>query len=146
MKKSASSKCQLLETFWTFWPAFQRWADSQMCEDRLTPQRMRILTVLHERGPQIMSDLKTKLGVTATNITALIDALEADGIVVRKPHPTDRRATIIELTEKAKREMTQSCSSYRERVAEVFSSLSETDRKELLRMMGTLKEHLEKAR
>ena len=141
---SASTQCRLVETFWNFWPAFQRWSDSQTVEKRLTPQRTRILASLQEKGPQIMSDLKEQLGVTATNITALIDALEADGLVVRTPHPKDRRATVIELTADAECElMTQGCSIYRERVAELFSSLTEGDRKELLRMMETLKVRLE---
>jgi len=32
-------------------------------------------------------------------MTALVDSLEAEGLVRRKPHPTDRRATMVELTE-----------------------------------------------
>lgn len=34
--------------------------------------------------------------MTATNVTALVDSLEKDGLVVRTRHPTDRRATVIE--------------------------------------------------
>lgn len=139
---SSSTKCRLLESFWTFWPAFQRFAEAQMSEKKLTPQRTRILACLNERGPQIMSDLKKELGVTATNITALIDALERDGLVARKPHPKDRRATVIEITEKAACEMAQGCSAYRERVSEIFTALSETERQELLRMMDILKAQL----
>jgi DNA-binding MarR family transcriptional regulator len=31
-------------------------------------------------------------------MTALVDGLEAEGLVVRRPHPTDRRATMVEVT------------------------------------------------
>lgn len=140
--QKGSSQCKLVEVFWGFWPAFQRWADSQTGEEGLTPQRTRILASLQERGPQIMSSLKEELGVTATNITALVDALEAEGLVQRKPHPKDRRATVIEMTPKANCELMQGCSAYRERVGDLFSVLSEADRKELLRIMGTLRERL----
>ena len=33
-------------------------------------------------------------------MTALIDALEAEGLVRRAPHPTDRRATLVSLTKR----------------------------------------------
>lgn len=142
-KASGGTKCQLVEAFWTFWPAFQRWAESQTHAEKLTPQRTRILVSLAEKGPQIMSDLKTELGVTATNITALVDALEADGLVVRKQHPNDRRATLIEITPQALTEVTQGCGAFRERVAELFCVLSESERKDLLRMIETLRAHLD---
>jgi DNA-binding MarR family transcriptional regulator len=142
-KASGGTKCQLVEAFWTFWPAFQRWAESQTHAEKLTPQRTRILVSLADKGPQIMSDLKTELGVTATNITALVDALERDGLVTRKQHPTDRRATIIEITPKATTEVTQGCGAFRERVAELFCVLSENERKDLLRMIETLRSHLD---
>ena len=31
-------------------------------------------------------------------MTALVDALEEEKLVERRPHPTDRRATVVELT------------------------------------------------
>ncbi len=34
------------------------------------------------------------------NVTVLLDALEATGFAARHPHPSDRRATLIQLTEK----------------------------------------------
>ena len=47
-----------------------------------------------------MSDLGDELGVTARYVTSLVDGLEKEGLVRRVPHPTDRRATIIESTPK----------------------------------------------
>ncbi len=141
---AASTKCRLVDTFWSFWPAFQRWADSQTPGgESLTPQRTRILAYLHENGPSIMSKLKDELGVTATNITALVDALEKDKLVERKPHPTDRRATLLKLTAKAECELVKGCEKFSERVGDLFSVLSETDRRELLRMMEALKQRLD---
>lgn len=140
---SAPTQCRLVEMFWNFWPAFQRWSESQTGDRKLTPQRTRILARLQDQGPQIMSSLGEHLGVSATNVTALVDALEKEGLVARKPHPSDRRATVIEITPYAASALSEGCSAYRERVGELFSSLSESDRKDLLRMMGTLRERLE---
>src|SRR5580698_10215118 len=112
---SQSPRHRLVELLWSFAPAFQRWSESLMTDKNLSSQRLRILGSLHDRGPRIMSDLKKELGVTATNITALVDSLENDGLVVRRSHPTDRRATVIELSSKAKDELTLGCSAYKER-------------------------------
>lgn len=109
-----------------------------MADKQISPQRLRILTSLYERGPRIMSDLKKELGVTATNVTALIDALEADGLVVRKEHPTDRRATLIELSEQTKRERELLCGEYKTRVAELFSDLSDKECADFTRTLEKL--------
>ncbi len=98
-----------------------------MTDKRLSPQRLRILGSLYDRGPRMMCSLKEELGVTATNITALVDSLEKDGLVERQAHPTDRRATLIELSSKAKSELELGCGAYKDRVAEIFSDLSDTE-------------------
>src|SRR4051812_27207338 len=139
---SATPRHRLVELLWSFAPAFQRWSESLMTEKGLTSQRLRILASLHDRGPRIMCDLKEELGVTATNITALVDALENDGLVARRAHPTDRRATVIELTAKAKSELSLGCTAYKNRVAELFSGLSDAECKEFTKTLEKLWERL----
>lgn len=107
-------------------------------EKGLSPQRLRILGSIHERGPRIMSELKEELGVTATNVTALVDSLEKDGLVIRKPHPTDRRVTVVELTDKVMTELSPRCTEYKEQVAELFTDLSESECKAFVRTLEKL--------
>lgn len=135
---SKSPRPRLVELLWSFGPAYQRWSDSLMTEKTLSPQRLRILGSINDRGPRIMSELKAELGVTATNITALIDSLETDGWVVRQSHPTDRRATVIALSSKAKSDLRLECSAYKERVAELFSDLSDSECKEFMKTLEKL--------
>lgn len=135
---SASPRHRLVELLWSFAPAYQRWSESSMTEKNLSPQRLRILSSLHERGARIMSELKEELGVTATNITALIDSLESDGLVARKAHPSDRRATVIELTSKAESQLSLSCTAYKDRVAELFSEMSDSECKEFMKTLEKL--------
>ena len=89
-----------------------------------------------------MSDISDELGVTRRNVTALVDALEEEGLVRRMPHPSDRRAIIIELTEKGAETTGDAYNGYRTGVAELFASLSEDDQRELIRVLGTLREAL----
>ena len=44
--------------------------------------------------------LAEALDVSARNVTGLVDALEDTGFVVRRPHPEDRRATLVTLTDR----------------------------------------------
>jgi DNA-binding MarR family transcriptional regulator len=129
---------RLVELLWSFAPAYQRWSESLLVEKGLSPQRLRILGSIHERGPRIMSDLKKELGVTATNVTALVDSLEKDGLVVRRRHPTDRRATVIELSDKVMTELSPRCTEYKEQVAELFSELSEQECKAFVKTLEKL--------
>ena len=139
---SASPRHRMVELRWSFGPAFQRWSESVNTETDLSSQRLRLLGSLFDRGPRIMSDLKTELGVTATNITALVDALEKDGLVVRKPHPTDRRAIVVELTPSC--EAARACSGYKDRVAELFSELTDEECCQFTRTLEKLWTRLQK--
>jgi len=99
---------------------------------------MRLLHVLRKRGPQKMSALGERLNVTPRNITALVDALEADELVLRRPHPDDRRVTLIELTPKGRAECESGHGEHLAAVSELFGALSESDQRELLRLVGLL--------
>ena len=137
--KDAPVKHQLVQLFWMLGPAFTRWAESHMHQKGLTPQRVQLMALLMEQGPMIMSRLRDELGVTSTNITALVDALEKDGMVTRKPHPKDRRATVIELTAKAEKRMVEGCSQFKEQVSELFLVFSAPEQKQLLAYLDRVK-------
>ncbi|MCF6507914.1 MarR family transcriptional regulator [Blastococcus sp. MG754426] len=65
----------------------------------LTPARTHLLWEVHRRGPSSQRALATALDVTPRNVTGLVDALEERGYVRREPHPTDRRITLVTLTD-----------------------------------------------
>jgi DNA-binding MarR family transcriptional regulator len=94
-------------------------------------------------GPIIMSDLGEELGVTPRNVTKLVDELEAEGLVRRLPHPSDRRATLIALTPKGREKIAEGYTEYVAVTSELFSVLSEDDQWELIRLMDLLYDGLE---
>jgi DNA-binding MarR family transcriptional regulator len=49
-----------------------------------------------------MGELAAALGIEPPNATVLVDELESLGLVRRRPHPTDRRAKLVEATRKGK--------------------------------------------
>jgi len=71
--------------------------------DGLTPARAHLLWVLQQQGPVSQRVLADALGVTPRTVTGLVDGLEESGLVVRQPHPTDRRSTLVAFTETGSR-------------------------------------------
>jgi DNA-binding MarR family transcriptional regulator len=53
-----------------------------------------------EAGPLTQRELSERLALTSGAITMLVDRLERSGLARRRPHPADRRYTLIELTDK----------------------------------------------
>jgi DNA-binding MarR family transcriptional regulator len=54
------------------------------------------------RRPMSMSELAALLEIDPANATTLVDDLESLQLVRRRPHPTDRRAKVVETTRKGK--------------------------------------------
>jgi DNA-binding MarR family transcriptional regulator len=59
---------------------------------------MLTLADLERQGPEPVSMIAARLGVAAPGGTALVDRLQSRGLVVRRPHPSDRRSTLVDLT------------------------------------------------
>jgi DNA-binding MarR family transcriptional regulator len=91
-----------------------------------------------------MSALGDELFVSPRNVTVLVDALEANGLVRRHPHPTDRRAILVELTPQGAETCAATYTQHTEAVSELFSDLSQADQRELLRLLNLLGAGLER--
>ena len=52
------------------------------------------------RQPMSMREFATAMGIDPPNATVVVDDLESLGLVRRRPHPTDRRAKVVEATRK----------------------------------------------
>ena len=70
-----------------------------LAERGLSRSRAELLWRLRARSPMTQRELSQELRCTPRNVTDLVDALEAAGLVARGPHPTDRRATLVSLTD-----------------------------------------------
>ena len=66
------------------------------------------ITSLALHGELGQSDLAHHLQLTSSASTALVDRLEAQGVAERTRHPSDRRRTIVRLTDRGRRIATES--------------------------------------
>lgn len=58
-----------------------------------------VLLTFARRGRLPMRVMGERLQLHPTSVTNIVDRLQADGLVRRTPHPTDRRATLVEITD-----------------------------------------------
>ncbi|GAA3815597.1 MULTISPECIES: MarR family winged helix-turn-helix transcriptional regulator [Amycolatopsis] len=58
-----------------------------------------VLLSFARRGALPMRVMGERLQLHPTSVTNIVDRLEKDGLVKRVPHPTDRRTTLVEITD-----------------------------------------------
>jgi DNA-binding MarR family transcriptional regulator len=103
----------------------------------LSPVQCHVLHLIEPQRPLPMGRLAETLGCDASNVTGLIDRLEARGLVQRRPAADDRRVKVLQLTPTGSRVRAQlltrmtggSCP---------LSRLSATDQRSLVRILEAL--------
>ncbi len=125
----------------SFIDTFIRWSKANAAAAGPSLARLRVLNTLHCEGPMKMADLADALEVTPRNITALVDGLEGEGLVQLSAHPTDRRVTLVELTDKAN-DVGKLFEAHQESVAGLGSVMTANEQREYLRLTRLLEERL----
>jgi DNA-binding MarR family transcriptional regulator len=99
-------------------------------EDRaagLSRARLSALSVVVFRGPLTLGELAAAEGVRSATMTGIVNGLERDGLVRRRPHGTDRRAVSIETTAAGRRVLERARSRRIEQVAARLDDLSDEE-------------------
>ncbi len=97
--------------------------DQALADRGLTRARAELIWALRRHSPVTQRELSQALRCTPRNVTDLVDALEAAGLVARGPHPTDRRATLVSLTRPGKAAAARMQAEYGKLAAGLFSDL-----------------------
>jgi DNA-binding MarR family transcriptional regulator len=109
----------------------------------LTRARAELVWRLQQQGAMTQQALSRMLHCSPRNVTGLVDALQGDGLVARRPHPTDRRATLVELTDQGKAAAADWQRSYAQLAGLLFTDLDDAD---LARFVGALNRMLARLR
>jgi DNA-binding MarR family transcriptional regulator len=70
-------------------------------------RELAVLTVLGGERPLSQQEAARELMIDRTTMVAMVDALEAKGLVVRRPDPADRRRNLVEPTAKGREVFTE---------------------------------------
>ena len=104
--------------------------------------RFALLANLEHADGQTLAALSRRMLVTAGNLTGLVDRAERDGVVERRPDPTDRRLSRVFLTAKGRDLVQALIPVHAAHVSELLSSLDATERRDLRRLLGRLRASL----
>lgn len=101
----------------------------------VTPSQLRTLRVLARDGDQRVTELARRLDIVPRSATSVVDGLERAGYVRRQADPTDRRATIVELTSAGRDVMAEVNRRRHAGMEELLARLTPADRDELVRLL-----------
>ncbi len=98
-----------------------------------------VLSILMEAGePLALGELAGRLHCVRSNMTQLVDRLEADGLVQRTNDPSDRRIVRAELTELGRERAAAGTREIASLQAGFAAMLSDADRQALGRLLSSL--------
>ena len=103
----------------------------RVAELGLTTRMWGALNVLEAEGPTTQQFLGKCTGIDPSSMVATIDDLEARGLVERRPHPSDRRAHALHITEQGRETLKQGRLLARRAQEELLAPLRADERRAL---------------
>lgn len=100
-----------------------------------------VLQVIADQESASQQDAARRLGVDRTTMVALVDALEAKGLVARQPHAEDRRKKVVTLTTKGRGTLRRASRAGDEAEQRLLAALSTTDAARLRKLLATIVHH-----
>jgi DNA-binding MarR family transcriptional regulator len=117
---------------------FMNQANSVLRPLGLTMARYEVLGVLNTFGAAPLGVIAQHMWITPATVTSNVDRLEAAGLCRRRPHPTDARTTLAEITAKGRRVFDRAVEAMR---TEVFTTvaLSEKESQQLVKLIAKIR-------
>ena len=97
-----------------------------------------VLLVIDRSEPASQQQIAERMGVDRTTMVAIIDALEAKGIIARRPDAEDRRRNLIELTPTGQDILRQATAASDAAEAKLLAPLSPAEGKQLRNLIARI--------
>lgn len=137
---------EITETLLSVIRLMRKQVDTAMSAQGLSLARGKLLTAIANEGTCRPAELAIALQQSPRTITDAIDAMDRDGLLVRKRHPTDRRSQLLELTQAGQQALQQVKKPKQEAIDRLFAGLDLPARQQLmtsLQSIETLALHFE---
>ncbi|MCO1659655.1 MarR family transcriptional regulator [Pseudonocardia sp. S2-4] len=118
--------------------AYMREADQVMVGVPGGPRGYQVLASCGREGPRTQLALAHQLGLDRTVMTYLLDDLQKDGLVERRPDPADRRARRVELTEGGRARLCDLAERLRQAEERLLDRLDPAERETLRQLLFRL--------
>jgi DNA-binding MarR family transcriptional regulator len=143
-RKDRSDRFQ--RAFWTATRAVAEATEISFARHRVHAGQQFILRCLWDQEGLAPGEIADRLGLSTPTVTKATARMEAAGLLVRRPHPTDRRLVRIQLTKRG-RSLRGEIDKEIERMTErALRSLSDRQRDQLIRLLSEIQRNLSSGR
>lgn len=121
--------------------AVHDFVDSKLTSVGLSLPRLAALQRLVDAGDSLpLGQLADRLACVKSNVTQLVDRLEADGLVTRAPDPNDKRSRLAVITEVGRKVHMEGARIQREVEEQLFATLTTDEMTRLAEIIAKLKD------
>lgn len=113
------------------------------CCDINSVTQCAVLTTLEREGDQTLVALTRSLNLDKAWLSRTTDNMVEEGLLIKAPHPNDRRALLLQLTGAGQQAAQNLNSQLNAQAARVLSRLPETDQSQIIRLLESLKNALQ---
>ena len=132
---------EITETLLSVIRLMRKQVDAAMSAQGLSLARGKLLSAIAHEGTCRPAELALVLQQSPRTITDAIDAMDRDGLLVRKRHPTDRRSQLLELTEAGKQALEQTKKPKQDAIDRLFDGLDLPARQQLMASLQSIEIH-----
>lgn len=101
-----------------------------------------LIVAFHTKAIITPSAIAAHLGISTASTTKLLDRLESGGHIVRAPHPNDRRALAITVTEETRKEAIQTVGRLQAKRFHAAARLSSEERMIVVRFLDDMTDQI----
>ena len=116
----------------------RRLVDHALAEEDVRRAHFSVLGVLAEDGPASQADLGRRLWIDRSDMHALLEALELQGLVERRRDDADRRRNVVQITARGRRGLRRMERAVEGAQEELLRPLAATERRELVRLLDAV--------
>src|SRR5919201_4655144 len=113
----------------------ERWFTEALKPSELTPKHVGVLFQVRAR-PTSQQSLIESVGVDPSKLVGLLNDLEAEGLIVRRRDPADRRRHIVELSKEGKAHLAAAERAMAKVEERLFAGIDESERVQLRRTLA----------
>ena len=122
--------------------SLEDFVETRLAEIGLSLPKLAALQRLNDAGGVLpLGQLAGRLSCVKSNVTQLVDRLEADGFVARESDPLDKRCRRAVITEQGRAAREVGARIQREAEERLFAGLSDEERDRLAEIIDKLKHH-----
>lgn len=102
-------------------------------------KREMVLAILSDhKGAMRQNQLASAFRVSPSTLSEMLNKLEADGLLERTTDTSDRRATLLTLTDRGAARVDEIREVFRSAFARIFGRLSEDEKRQLILLLGKI--------